>query len=98
MVKRGHGGPGAHLTTAAFRATISTMNDKQDKKPRRGSFMPRLLSILRTVGLVLVFLLGLGTGTMAFYSRGLPSTKTLEDIKPKQGTKVFDRDSVLVYE
>ncbi len=60
--------------------------------------LPRLLSALKIIGLALVFLLGLGAGTLAFYSRGLPSTKTLEDIKPKQGTKVFDRDSLLVYE
>ncbi len=70
-------------------------------KNRIGFFkaiLPRLLSFLRIAGLVLVFLTGLGAGVLSFYSRGLPSTRTLEDIKPKQGTKVLDRDSVLVYE
>jgi penicillin-binding protein 1A len=70
-------------------------------KIKRGFFkaiLPRLLSVLKITGLTLVFLMGLGTGTLAFYSRGLPSTRTLEDIKPKQGTKVLDRDSLLVYE
>ncbi len=58
----------------------------------------RLLSLLKVLALVLVFVSGLGAGVLTFYSRSLPSTKTLEDIRPKQGTKVFDRDSLLIYE
>lgn len=68
----------------------------------RKTFLKKLganLAVLgRILGLALVFFFGLGIGAFSFYSRGLPSTKTLEDIKPKQGTKVFDRDSLLIYE
>ncbi len=67
-------------------------------KPNVKKALARLLSALRIAGLALAFLLGLGAGVLSFYGRGLPSTKTLEDIRPKQGTKVFDRDTVLVYE
>ena len=49
-------------------------------------------------GLALFFFLGLGAGAFVFYSRTLPSTKALEDIQPKQGTKVFDANQQLIYE
>lgn len=50
------------------------------------------------IGLAFFFFLGLGTGAFVFYSRGLPSTQALEDIQPKQGTKVYDIHEQLIYE
>ena len=60
--------------------------------------LPVLAKVGTIVGLGLVFLFGLSVGAFTFYSKGLPSTKTLEDIRPKQGTKVFDRSQELIYE
>ncbi len=50
------------------------------------------------LGLFLIFMLGFLFGTFAFYSRGLPSTKALQEMQPKQGTKVFDCNNHLIYE
>jgi penicillin-binding protein 1A len=66
---------------------------KFNRKSRRNFFR-----ILFFLGLFLIFVTGFLVGTFAFYSRGLPSTRTLQEMQPKQGTKVFDRHGQLIYE
>jgi penicillin-binding protein 1A len=63
-----------------------------------GSTVRTFSRIAFFAGLACFFLLGLGAGAFVFYSRGLPSTKALEDIQPKQGTKVYDIHDQLIYE
>ncbi|MRR09869.1 PBP1A family penicillin-binding protein, partial [bacterium] len=62
------------------------------------SLPPPVRRLLRWALYGLVFCLGLAAGAFTFYSRGMPSTKALEDLQPKQGTKVFDRSGELIYE
>jgi penicillin-binding protein 1A len=63
-----------------------------------GKFVRTATRLAFWAGLALFFFLGLGAGAFVFYSRTLPSTKALEDIQPKQGTKVFDSNQQLIYE
>jgi penicillin-binding protein 1A len=63
-----------------------------------GRFVRFVTGLAFWAGLAFFFFLGLGTGAFVFYSRTLPSTKALEDIQPKQGTKVFDANQQLIYE
>lgn len=66
---------------------------KMDRKTKR-----RFLKVGFVIGLCIIFMFGFLAGTFAFYSRGLPSTKALQEMQPKQGTKVFDRNGVMIYE
>ncbi|HTY09397.1 MAG TPA: PBP1A family penicillin-binding protein [Candidatus Edwardsbacteria bacterium] len=66
------------------------------KLPARHS--PLISRLGRYALYALVLLAGLVAGAFSFYSRGLPSTKALEDLQPKQGTRVFDAGGELVYE
>ena len=68
------------------------------KLPFKISINPLFRKIGRYAIYALVFCIGLGAGAFAYYSRGLPSTKALEDLQPKQGTKVFDASGELIYE
>lgn len=63
-----------------------------------GRFVRTATKLAFTAGLIFFFFLGMGAGAFVFYSRTLPSTKALEDIQPKQGTKVFDAHDQLIYE
>ncbi len=68
------------------------------RSPFRISLPPLARRLLRWTLYGTVFCLGLAAGAFAFYSRGLPSTKALEDLQPRQGTKVFDSNGELIYE
>ncbi len=54
--------------------------------------------VLFGLGVAFIFMFGFASGTFAFYSRGLPSTRTLQEVQPKQGTQVFDCHGQLIHE